>query len=47
MFLNQILGYSLLSTSELAGIKSANTSSQAANAWLESFKADVKKIFSS
>jgi chemotaxis protein MotB len=43
MFLNQILGYSLLSTSELAGIKSANTSSQAANAWLESFKADVKK----
>ena len=43
VFLNQILGYSLLSTSELAGIKSANTSSQAANAWLESFKADVKK----
>ena len=43
VFLNQMFGYSLLSTSELAGIKSANTSSQAANAWLESFKADVKK----
>ena len=43
VFLNQILGYSLLSTSELAGIKSASTSNEAANAWLESFKADVKK----
>jgi chemotaxis protein MotB len=43
VFLNQILDYSLLSTSELAGIKSANTSSEAGNAWLESFKADVKK----
>ena len=43
VFLNQILGYSLLSTSELAGIKSANTSNEAGNAWLESFKADVKK----
>ena len=43
VFLNQMFGYSLLSTSELAGIKSANTSSQAGNAWLESFKANVKK----
>jgi len=40
VFLNQMFGYSLLSTSELAGIKAANTSN---NAWLESFKADVKK----
>ena len=43
VFLNQILGYSLLSTSELAGIKAANISNNANNAWLESFKADVKK----
>ena len=43
VFLNQILGYSLLSTSELAGIKYASTSNEAGNAWLESFKADVKK----
>ena len=43
VFLNQILGYSLLSTSELAGIKSASTPNEAGNAWLESFKADVKK----
>jgi chemotaxis protein MotB len=43
VFLNQILGYSLLSTSELAGIKSASTPKEAGNAWLESFKADVKK----
>ena len=43
VFLNQMFGYSLLSTSELAGIKAANTSNNANNAWLESFKADVKK----
>ena len=43
VFLNQILGYSLLSTSELAGIKSASTPKEAGNAWLGSFKADVKK----
>jgi chemotaxis protein MotB len=43
VFLSQMLGYSLLSTSELASIKSANTSNEAGNAWLESFKADVKK----
>jgi chemotaxis protein MotB len=43
VFLNQMFGYSLLSTSELAGIKSAITPKEAGNAWLESFKADVKK----
>jgi chemotaxis protein MotB len=42
-FLNQMFGYSLLSTSELAGIKAANTSNNANNNWLESFKADVKQ----
>ena len=31
VFLNQILGYSLLSTSELAGIKSASTPNEAGN----------------
>jgi chemotaxis protein MotB len=43
IFLNQMLGYSLLSKSALAGIKATNTSNNANNAWLESFKADVKK----
>ena len=43
VFLNQMLGYSLLSKSELAGIKGANTSNHANNDWLETFKADVKK----
>ena len=43
VFLNQITSYSLLSTSELAGIKSASTPNEAGNAWLESFKADVTK----
>jgi chemotaxis protein MotB len=43
VFLNQMFGYSLLSTSELAGIKAANISNNANNAWLESFKSDVKK----
>ena len=42
-FLNQMFGYSLLSKSELAGIKTANSSKGVANAWLESFKADLKK----
>jgi chemotaxis protein MotB len=42
-FLNQMFSYSLLSKSELAGIKAANTLNNANNAWLESFKADVKK----
>lgn len=43
VFLNQMFDYSLLSKSELAGIKTANSSKGVANAWLESFKADVKK----
>jgi len=43
MFLNQMFGSSLLSTSELASIVGANTSNNANNAWLESFKSDVKK----
>jgi chemotaxis protein MotB len=43
VFLNQMLSYSLLSKSELAGIKTTNISNNANNAWLESFKADVKK----
>ena len=42
-FLNQMLGYSLLSKSELAGIKTAKSSRGVANAWLENFKADLKK----
>ena len=40
VFLNQMLGLSLLSKSELAGIKTANGSN---NIWLDSFKADMKK----
>ena len=44
VFLNQMLGYSLLSISELAGIKAANISNNANNAWLEGFKADLKKF---
>ena len=43
VFLNQMFGYSLLSKSELAGIKADNTSNNAYNTWLESFKADVKQ----
>lgn len=42
-FLNQMFGYSLLSKSELAGIVKANSSKGITNAWLESFKADVKQ----
>jgi chemotaxis protein MotB len=44
VFLNQMLSYSLLSKSELAGIKAANTLNNANNAWLEGFKADLKKF---
>ena len=43
VFLNQMLGLSLLSKSELAGIKTANSSKGLTNAWLEIFKADLKK----
>ena len=42
-FLNQMFSNSLLSKSELAGFKTANSSKGVANAWLESFKADLKK----
>ena len=40
IFLNQMLGLSLLSKSELAGIKTANGNN---NGWLEGFKAEIKK----
>jgi len=43
IFLNQMLGLSLLSKSELSGIKTANGSSGNNNAWLVNFKADMKK----
>ena len=42
-FLNQMFSNLLLSKSELAGFKTANNSKAVSNAWLESFKADVKK----
>ena len=42
-FLNQMLGYSLLSKSEFAGFKAENSSKGLTNAWLESLKADLKK----
>jgi chemotaxis protein MotB len=43
VFLNQMLGYSLLSKSELAGIKTTKGQNGGNNAWLEGFKADIKK----
>ncbi len=43
VFLNQMLGLSLLSKSELAGIKTTKGQNGGNNAWLESFKAHVKK----
>ena len=43
IFLNQMLGLSLLSKSELAGIKTANGINGGNNVWLEGFKADIKK----
>jgi chemotaxis protein MotB len=42
-FLNQMFSNSLLSTSELAGFKTANSSQGLTNTWLESFKTDLKK----
>ncbi|MEI6185539.1 MAG: hypothetical protein WCP65_08415, partial [Bacteroidota bacterium] len=38
VFLNQLLGLSLLSKSELVGIKTTNGSNGGNNAWLEGFK---------
>ena len=43
IFLNQMLGLSLLSKSELAGIKTAYKSNGNNNIWLTRFKADMKK----
>ena len=43
VFLNQMLGLSLLSKSELAGIKTTNGNNGGNNLWLDSFKADMKK----
>lgn len=43
VFLNQMLGLSLLSKSELAGIKTTNGNNGGNNIWLDGFKADMKK----
>ena len=43
IFLNQMLGLSLLSKSELAGIRTANGSNGSNNIWLANFKAEIKK----
>ena len=43
IFLNQMLGLSLLSKSELAAIKTTNGINGGNNFWLEGFKADIKK----
>jgi chemotaxis protein MotB len=46
VFLNQMLGLSLLSKSELAGIETTKGSNGGSNVWLEGFKADMKKYTS-
>jgi len=43
VFLNQMLGLSLLSKSELAGIKTTNGNNGGDNVWLDGFKSDLKK----
>ncbi len=43
VFLNQMLGLSLLSKSELAGIKTTKGQNGGDHLWLDSFKADMKK----
>ena len=43
IFLNQMLGLSLLSKSELAGIKTTKVQYGLDHLWLEGFKADMKK----
>ena len=43
VFLNQMLGLSLLSKSELAGIKTTKGQNGGDHLWLASFKADMKK----
>jgi chemotaxis protein MotB len=47
VFLNQMLGLSLLSKSELAGIKTTNGNNGGNNIWLDGFKADMKKYTAS
>jgi len=44
LFLNQILGNALLTESELASIKTGNAANGTKNAWLQNFKADLKKF---
>jgi chemotaxis protein MotB len=44
LFLNQILGNALLTESELATIKAGKISNGLENAWLEGFKADLRKF---
>jgi chemotaxis protein MotB len=43
VFLNQMLGLSLLSKSELTRIKTTNGNNGGDNVWLDGFKADMKK----
>ena len=43
VFLNQMLGLSLLSKSELGGIKTTKGQNGGDHLWLDSFKADMKK----
>jgi chemotaxis protein MotB len=43
VFLNQMLGLSLLSKSELAGIKTTNGNNGENNVWLDGFKSGMKK----
>jgi chemotaxis protein MotB len=43
VFLNQMLGLSLLSKSELEGIKTTKGTNGGNNVWLEGFKEDMKK----
>jgi len=43
VFLNQMLGLSLLSKSELAGIQTTNGNNGGNNVWLDGFKIDMKK----
>ena len=44
VFLNQMLGLSLLNKSELAGIKTTKGQNGGDHLWLDSFKADMKKF---
>ena len=47
VFLNQMLGLSLLSKSELAGIKTTNGNNGGNIVWLDGFKSDIKKYTAS